>query len=456
MGEAVGVIAAQSIGEPGTQLTLRTFHIGGTASRVIQKSQVVAEKGGTVKFLNLRTIKNREGVLIAVSRTGVLSLREVGGAEKEHYDIPYGARIRVAEGHKTEAGEILAQWDPYSLPIISEYEGTVKLQDVIDGITMHEEKNRITGLIERVIIEHRAEQLQPQVLINEAGKRKAGYPLPVDTNMVVHDGDKVEPGDVLAKIPQEVSKSKDITGGLPRVAELFEARKPRNSAVTSEIDGVVKLGQTARGGMKVTVTNEDTALARDYNIPQGKHLVVYEGDRVGVGEPLTDGAVNPHDILRVRGAKEVQEFLVNEIQEVYRLQGVGMNDKHIEIIVRQMLSNVQITKSGDTDFLAGETISKTRFNRENKRVQEANGEPAEAQPILLGITKASLSSDSFVSAASFQETTRVLTDAAALGQSDPLRGLKENVIIGHLIPTGSGLYDRERMKKLKLRTEKAS
>lgn len=455
VGEAVGVIAAQSIGEPGTQLTLRTFHIGGTASRVIQKSQISAEKGGTVKFINLRTLKNREGVLVSVSRNGVLALREAGGKEKEHYDIPYGARIRVSEGYKADAGEILAQWDPYSLPIISEYEGVVKLQDVIDGITMHEEKNRITGLIERVVIEHRAEQLQPQVIIQEGGKRKAGYPLPVDTNMVVHNGDKVQPGDVLAKIPQEVSKSKDITGGLPRVAELFEARKPRNSAVTSEIDGMVKLGQTARGTMKVTVTNEDTGLARDYNIPQGKHLVVYEGDRVGVGEPLTDGAVNPHDILRVRGAKEVQEFLVNEIQEVYRLQGVGMNDKHIEVIVRQMLSNVQITKSGGTDFLAGEVISKIRFNKENKRVQEAGGEAAEAQPVLLGITKASLSSDSFVSAASFQETTRVLTDAASTGQSDPLRGLKENVIIGHLIPTGSGFYDREREKNKLLIAEKA-
>jgi DNA-directed RNA polymerase subunit beta' len=254
---------------------------------------------------------------------------------------------------------------------------------------------------------------------------------------------------VLAKIPQEVSKTKDITGGLPRVAELFEARKPRNSAVVSEIDGVVKLGQTARGTMKVTVTNEETALARDYNIPQGKHLVVYEGDRVGVGEPLTDGAVNPHDILRVRGAKEVQEFLVNEIQEVYRLQGVGMNDKHIEVIVRQMLANVLVAKSGDMDFLVGEVVSKNRFLRENKRVLELGGHPAEAQPILLGITKASLSSESFISAASFQETTRVLTDASASGQMDPLKGLKENVIIGHLIPTGTGYHERRRQAEAK-------
>jgi DNA-directed RNA polymerase subunit beta' len=445
VGEAVGVIAAQSIGEPGTQLTLRTFHIGGTASRVIQKSQVVAQKGGNVKFLNVRTLRNRDGQLVSVSRNGVISLREAGGVEKEHYDVPYGARLKVAEGKRAEPGEVLAEWDPYSLPIISEYEGTAKLHDVVEGITMHEEKNRITGLIERVIIEHRAEQLHPQVVISKGGKKEASYPLPVDTNIVVQDGDAVLPGDVLAKIPQEVSKTKDITGGLPRVAELFEARKPRNSAVISEIDGLVKLGMTQRGTMKVTVTNEETGLARDYNIPQGKHLVVYEGDRVGVGEPLTDGAINPHDILRVRGAKEVQEFLVNEIQEVYRLQGVGMNDKHIEIIVRQMLSNVLITKSGTTDFLVGEIVSRSRFARLNRESTEEDGQAAEAQPVLLGITKASLSSESFISAASFQETTRVLTDAASTGQIDNLRGLKENVIIGHLIPTGTGFYVRQRL-----------
>jgi DNA-directed RNA polymerase subunit beta' len=447
VGEAVGVIAAQSIGEPGTQLTLRTFHVGGTASRVINKSQVSTEKGGTVKFLNLRTLRNRDGQLVSVSRNGVISIPDAGGREKEHHDIPYGARLKVSDGNRAEPGEILAEWDPYSLPIISEYEGVVKLHDVVEGITMHEEKNRITGLIERAIIEHRAEQMHPSVVIFKAGKKEASYPLPVDTNMVVQDKDKVVPGDVLAKIPQEVSKTKDITGGLPRVAELFEARKPRNSAVISEIDGVVKLGQTAKGTMKVTVVNEETGLSREYILPQGKHLVVYEGDRVGVGEPLTDGAVNPHDILRVRGAKEVQEFLVNEIQEVYRLQGVGMNDKHIEVIVRQMLSNLLITKSGDTDLLVGEVISKARFGRENKVLPGKKGEPAEAQPILLGITKASLSSESFISAASFQETTRVLTDAAASGQVDPLHGLKENVIIGHLIPTGTGFYSQSRLSK---------
>ncbi len=455
LGEAVGVIAAQSIGEPGTQLTLRTFHVGGTASRVINKSQALAQKNGSIKLQNMRTIKGRDGRLLCVSRNAAIVIAE-GSNEKERHEVPYGARLKVAEGEKVQTNQVLAEWDPYSLPIITEFEGTAKLQDVVDGITMHEEKNRITGLIERIIIEHRAEQLHPQIVISSGGKKAAGYPLPVDTNIVVQDGDKLEPGDVLAKIPQEVSKTKDITGGLPRVAELFEARKPRNSAVISEIDGVVKLGQTARGTMKVTITNEETSLARDYSIPQGKHLVVYEGDRVGVGEPLTDGAVNPHDILKVRGSKEVQEFLVNEIQEVYRLQGVGMNDKHIEVIVRQMLSNLLVIKSGDTDFLVGEVASKERFNRENKVATDRKGEPAEAQPILLGITKASLSSESFISAASFQETTRVLTDAAASGQIDILRGLKENVIIGHLIPTGSGYYDRLRQAKAKLDLETAA
>jgi len=307
---------------------------------------------------------------------------------------------------------------------------------------MHEEKNKITGLIERVVIEHRAERLHPQVVINgKGGKKVANYPLPVDTYLVVDKGEKVVAGDVVAKIPQEVTKTKDITGGLPRVAELFEARRPRNVAVISEIDGIVKLGTTAKGILKVTVTNEETNIAREYPIPQGKHLVVYEGDRVGVGESLTDGAVNPHDILKVRGAKEVQEHLVNEIQEVYRLQGVIINDKHIETIVRQMLSNVKIIKSGDTPFLVGEVVNRLKFDRENHRLHKEKRETAEAQSVLLGITKASLSSESFISAASFQETTRVLTEASIEGEEDALRGLKENVIIGHLIPAGTGMKE---------------
>ena len=382
-----------------------------------------------------------------MARNGFISIREAGGKERSHYEVRYGARSKVSDGQKVEKGDLLVEWDPYSLPIIAEEEGTVKLEDIIEGVTLHEEKNRITGLIERVIIEHRAEALHPQVVIlNKNKKPVATYPLPVDTNLVVQDGDKVSTGDVLAKIPQEISKSKDITGGLPRVAELFEARKPKTPAVISEIEGTVKLSSTPKGGLKVIVTNEETGLQRDYGVPQGKHLVVYEGDRVGVGEPLVDGAINPHDILRVKGAKEVQEFLVNEIQEVYRLQGVVINDKHIEVIVRRMLSNVIITKSGDTDFLVGEIVPKTKFKLLNSALKKGQHH-SEAQPVLLGITKASLSSESFISAASFQETTRILVEAATTGAVDHLRGLKENVIIGHLIPAGTGLYERNLIEK---------
>lgn len=446
VGEAVGIIAAQSIGEPGTQLTLRTFHIGGTASRVIQRSQIVAKESGSVRFHGIRVLTNRDNQQICVARNGFISIREAGGKERSHYEVRYGARVKVGEGKKVDKGDLLVEWDPYSLPIITEEEGTVKLEDIVEGVTLHEEKNRITGLIERVIIEHRAEALHPQIVIlNKAKKAVATYPLPVDTNLVVQDGDKVHTGDVLAKIPQEISKSKDITGGLPRVAELFEARKPKSPAVISEIEGTVKLAPTPKGGLKVIVTNEETGLQRDYNVPQGKHLVVYEGDRVGVGEPLVDGAINPHDILKVKGAKEVQEFLVNEIQEVYRLQGVVINDKHIEIIVRRMLSNVAITKSGETDLLAGEIVHRTKFRAANKEAKKSA--QAEAQPVLLGITKASLSSESFISAASFQETTRILVEAATTGSVDNLKGLKENVIIGHLIPAGTGFYERKLIEK---------
>jgi len=439
LGEAVGIIAAQSIGEPGTQLTLRTFHIGGTASRVVKRSQITAGHEGTVRFFNVRLLKNKEGQQIVVSRNAEISIKEETGKERDHFRLPYGARIKAAEGKAVTKGTLIAEWDPHALPIISEFDGTVKLEDVIEGITVHQEKNKVTGLTERVIIEHRAERLHPQVAIIKNGKRVAGYTLPVDTYLNVEDGNKVVEGDVIAKIPQEVTKTKDITGGLPRVVELFEARRPRNATVVSEIPGVIKLGTTPKGGQKVIVTDEETGTVREYSIPHGKHLVVYEGDRVVVGEALTDGSVNPHDILKVKDAKAVQEHLVNEIQEVYRLQGVVINDKHIEIIVRQMLSNVRITKSGDTELLIGEIVSKSRFKRLNDQTSVNGGEPAEAQPVLLGITKASLSSESLISAASFQETTRVLTEASSSGAMDYLRGLKENVIIGHLIPAGTGL-----------------
>jgi len=445
-GEAVGVIAAQSIGEPGTQLTLRTFHIGGAASRIIKRSQAVAQHAGKVEMRNFRLIKNRSEQTITISRTSQMVLTDPSShAVLEELKIPYGARIKIANGTKVAVGELMAEWDPYALPIVTEHHGKVRLDDVKEGVTLHEERNKITGIIERKIMEHResrAERLNPRVVIEKEGRIVASYPLPIDTILVAENGQDVVTGDVVAKIPQEVTKTKDITGGLPRVSELFEARRPKTAAIISEIEGLVSLGTSPKGLVKVTVKNQETDLVHEYLIPHGKHLVVYEGDPVGVGEPLTDGAINPHDVLRVKGVKEVQEFLVNAIQEVYRLQGVSVNDRHIECIVRQMLENVRIVDSGDTPLVKGEILNRFLFAQVNKETAESGGKESQAEPILLGITKASLASDSFISAASFQETTRVLTQAATTAQIDYLRGLKENVIIGHLIPAGTGLAIR--------------
>jgi len=450
VGEAVGIIAAQSIGEPGTQLTLRTFHIGGAASRVVSRSEIYAENNGTADYYNLKTIKNRDGETMVLSRNTELSFTETPIHKRQVYQIPYGAVIEVQDGQKVEVkidpatgmkkNVLIAKWDPHSKPIISEFEGTVEFADIKDGVTLQKEKSKITGQIERVIIENPSDRKTPRLLIKSGGKIVAEYPLPVATTLVVNNNSKIQAGDILAKIPQEVSKSRDITGGLPRVAELFEGRKPKNSAVVSEIDGVVHLsGVTTKGSVKVAVENPETKIQKDYLIPAGRHLVVYEGDRVKEGEALSDGAVNPHDILKVKGSKEVQEYLVNEIQQVYRLQGVTINDKHIEIIVRQMLSNVRIIESGDSKYLNGEIVSRAKYEADRKLVKAKSGKAPVAHPILLGITKASLSSDSFISAASFQETTRILTEAAVTGQIDTLQGLKENVSIGHLIPAGTGL-----------------
>ncbi|OGR87552.1 MAG: DNA-directed RNA polymerase subunit beta' [Elusimicrobia bacterium RIFCSPHIGHO2_02_FULL_57_9] len=459
IGEAVGIIAAQSIGEPGTQLTLRTFHIGGTASRVAKRSQVVSLKSGTVEFKNVRTIKNREGQIVVVSRTGMLLISEKGIGAAEEYKILYGARLKVLNGAKVVPGQLLAEWDPYTMPIVAEHEGEVRLLDVREGVTLHEERNKITGIIERKIIEQETrrtekteggagKRLNPRVVIEKGGKDVTHYPLPTDTILLVESGQPMRPGDIVAKIPQEVTKSKDITGGLPRVSELFEARRPKTSAIISEIEGAVSLGIGAKGLVQVSVRNEETDLVREYLIPQGKHLVVYEGDRVGVGEAITDGAINPHDVLHVKGIKEVQEFLVNAIQEVYRLQGVSISDRHIECIVRQMLENVKIVNSGDTSFLKGEIINRFAFADSNRAIKVKDGREAQAEPVLLGITKASLASNSFVSAASFQETTRVLTEAATTSKIDYLKGLKENVIIGHMIPAGTGLLARARILEM--------
>ncbi|MEW6040607.1 MAG: DNA-directed RNA polymerase subunit beta', partial [Elusimicrobiota bacterium] len=462
IGEAVGIIAAQSIGEPGTQLTLRTFHIGGTASRVVKSSQITAERDSLVKFLNLKAVKNKSGELVVLTRASEVVLSEIGTKKRDVYKLTFGARLKISDGQRIKKGEVIAEWDPYVMPIITEYEGRVKFEDIIEGKTMHQEKSKITDRIERTIIECRTEKLHPQIAILKGGKRLATYPLPIDTLLAIENNANVNIGDILAKIPQEVIKTKDITGGLPRISELFEARHLKKAAVISEIDGNVSLGMTVKGTPKVTVKNEQSGMEIEYPIPTGRHLMVYEGDKVGAGEPLTDGAIDPHDILKVKSAKEVQEFLVNEIQQVYRLQGVVINDKHIEVIVRQMLSNVRITNPGSSKFLYGEIIPKRfyeaerrrlellkkQLTREKKKEEAKNIKIPEMQHVLLGITKASLSSESFISAASFQETTRVLTDAATLGQVDFLRGLKENVIIGHLIPAGTGLATLQTSQKV--------
>ncbi|MDR3112087.1 MAG: DNA-directed RNA polymerase subunit beta' [Elusimicrobiota bacterium] len=451
VGEAVGIVAAQSIGEPGTQLTLRTFHIGGAASRVVSRSEIYVENSGTVDYHNLKTVKNKDGESVVLSRNGELIYTESSIYRRQVHQIPYGAVVEVKDGQKIDVkvdaidgikkNVLIAKWDPHSKPIISEFDGVVHFVDIKDGVTLHKEKSKITGQIERIIIEHHSERRIPKIIIKNGENAIAEYPLPASTTLVVHSGSVIKTGDVLAKIPQDMAKSRDITGGLPRIAELFEGRKPKNSAVVSEIDGIVHLGDTtARGSIRVEVENYSTKISKSYLIPPGHHLVVYEGDTVREGETLSDGDINPHDILRVKGPKEVQEYLVNEIQQVYRLQGVIINDKHIEIIVRQMLSSVRIVDSGDGQYINGEIISKDKYKEERKIVKESGGRMPVAHPVLLGVTKASLSSESFISAASFQETTRILTDAAILGQVDMLRGLKENVSIGHLIPAGTGLY----------------
>jgi len=444
-GEAVGIIAAQSIGEPGTQLTMRTFHIGGTATRLVEQTVLEAKNSGTVKFIDLATVKNREGFLVVMNRNGNIAIVDSKGREREKYSVVYGAKLKVKNGQKVDAGQLLVEWDPYSIPIITEVGGRIALGDIVEGVSVKEEVDEVTGLAHKVIIEYPA-HMRPRVsLKDEHGKvtqkipgtnNIARYLLPSGAHVLVDRGSIVHPGDIIAKIPRETTKTKDITGGLPRVAELFEARKPKEQAIVSEIDGVIEF-RGFHKGMRVVVV-KGGADTREYNIPKGKHLSVHEGDWVKAGEPLMDGSINPHNILEILGPNELQRYLVDEVQKVYRLQGVAINDKHIEVVVRQMMKKVRIEESGDTYFLTGEQIDKSIFEEENRRVLKEKGKPAQAKPILLGITKASLSTDSFISAASFQETTRVLTEAAINGAMDELRGLKENIIMGRLIPAGTG------------------
>ena len=440
-GDTVGIIAAQSIGEPGTQLTLRTFHIGGAASRVLSRSQAVAEVAGKVTFKDLKVITDRFDNKICISRNGSIFVEADNGIIKE-YKVQYGAKILTEDKTKVAKDTLMAEWDPHSLPVIAETDGDIKLIDVQEGTTLQEERNKVTGIIERKITASKVGRKNPRVVI-EGKKDKLTYPLPIDTILLVESGEEVQAGDVLAKIAKEAGGTKDITGGLPRIAELFEARRPKNPAIIAEFSGVIRLETSPKGLIEVVLRNDEINKEEHYSIPQGKHLVVYEGDKVAVGEALTDGAIDPHDVLRVKGIKEVQEFLLNAIQEVYRLQGVTINDKHIEVIVRQMLGNVRVLDAGDSTFLKGEILNKAVFDRENAKLKAAGKKEARCETILLGISKASLASESFISAASFQETTKVLTDAAIKGQVDRLEGLKENVIVGHLIPAGSGISAKQ-------------
>ena len=439
LGQAVGVIAAQSIGEPGTQLTMRTFHIGGTASRVSAQSTLEARNAGTVRFQGLQAVEAKDGNLVVMNRNGSLVVQDSKGRDRERYSIVYGARLKVKDGQAVDIEQALVEWDPYTFSILTEEAGQIRFKDILEGLTVHEEVDEVTGLSRLIIVDSPDEKKQPTVEIRSKGTTVRRYHMPVHAHLMVQDGEDVSAGDVLAKIPRETTKTKDITGGLPRVVELFEARKPRETAVISEIDGVVKHGGIVKGLRKIIIVPEEPgAEPREYGLPRGVHVNVQEGERVRAGEPLMDGPSNPHDILNVLGEKALQAYLVNEIQEVYRLQGVNINDKHIETIARQMMRWVKIEDVGDTEFLVDEQVDKYRFLRENERVIEDGGRPAQGRPLLLGITKASLSTDSFISAASFQETTRVLTEASISGKVDHLRGLKENVTMGRLIPAGTG------------------
>ena len=450
IGQAVGILAAQSIGEPGTQLTMRTFHIGGTASRRVEQADIRARVDGTLKYVDLNVVKKSKNEFVVMSRRGG-ELAIIGDAdrERERFPVIYGAHIVVKEGDKVKTGDLLATWDPFTTPIITEVGGTVKFGDITAGKTMHEKVDPVTGKSSRMIAESKSGEERPRISIKDKdGKTaklpgssgRARYLLPIDAILLVEEQDEVKAGYVIAKLPRATTKTKDITGGLPRVAELFEVRKPKETAVLSQIDGYVSIAKaTKKGKQKVTVTPIDVGEKKEYLIPRGKHINVYEGDYIRAGEPLIAGAAVPQDILNIKGEIALARYLVDEVQEVYRLQGVRINDKHIEVIVRQMMRRVKVMDSGDTNFIAEEQVDRVRFEEANRDLIEKGKKPAVAEPLILGITKASLSTDSFISAASFQETTKVLTDASIAGKEDYLQGLKENVIMGRIIPAGTGL-----------------
>jgi len=446
VGDSVGIIAAQSIGEPGTQLTMRTFHIGGVASGGFKTPEIRVRTGGKVKYRGLRLVETADGAAIVLNKTGSIQILDAEEHELESYNIVVGSFLHVADGDMIQKGDILAQWDPYNVPVLSEKGGVLAFKDMIPGVTVKRELDESTGRIAIVVVEHK-EDLNPQIEVrDESNKPVAAYSIPVGAQIVVNEGDEIQPGALLAKTPRQASKTKDITGGLPRVAELFEARRPKDAAEMARIEGVVSFEGTLRGKRKLVVRNPDTGQEEEHLIPAGKHIIVQPGDLVHKGQHLTEGAADPHEILEILGPAALYEFLIGQVQEVYRLQGVTINDKHIEIIIRQMLRKVRITDPGDSEYFWGEQVDRNAFLAENRRIEEAGGKPAEAEPILLGITKASLETESFISAASFQETTRVLTDASTLGKIDNLRGFKENVIMGHLIPAGTGLPTYKKVK----------
>jgi len=460
LGEAIGVIAAQSIGEPGTQLTMRTFHIGGAVSRAASVSQVESKSNGVIQFTStMRYVTNARNEQVVISRNGELIIQDESGRERERHKVPYGANLVVQDGKSIKAGGVLATWDPHTRPIISEYAGQVKFENVEEGITVAKQIDDVTGLSSLVVVDpkQRAGQskgLRPQIKILDTSGNEvklAGSDISVNVTfqlgyiITVKDSQEVKVGDVIARIPQESSKTRDITGGLPRVAELFEARSPKDAGMLAESTGTVSFGKDTKGKQRLVITDLE-GVSKEFLIPKDKHVTAHDGQVVTKGETIVDGPADPQDILRLQGRESLARYIIDEVQDVYRLQGVKINDKHIEVIVRQMLRRVRITDAGETSFILGEQVERAELLTENESVLSQDKKPAEYEYVLLGITKASLSTDSFISAASFQETTRVLTEAAILGKRDELRGLKENVIVGRLIPAGTGLAYHETRK----------
>ncbi|MEM9989380.1 MAG: DNA-directed RNA polymerase subunit beta', partial [Pseudomonadota bacterium] len=463
IGEAVGVIAAQSIGEPGTQLTMRTFHVGGTA-QVGDVSLIEASHEGSIKLENRNVVKDSSGDLVVMGRNTLIKILDPAGNDLASFKVTYGTKLRVDDGDKVERGQRLADWDPYTMPILTEVAGKVSYEDLLESVSFQNVADEATGLSSKVVSDWRSNprgsELRPALSVRagdgtvlklDSTGGDARYLLPVSAILSIEDGDEVNPGDVLARIPTEGAKTRDITGGLPRVAELFEARRPKDHAIIAEIDGRVEFGRDYKNKRRISIVPLDEEQeTKEYLVPKGKHIAVQEGDFIAKGEYLLDGNPAPHDILDVMGIEALAEYLINEIQEVYRLQGVPINDKHIEVIVRQMLQKVEVSDPGESSFLKDEQVDKIDFEETNKRLSEQGLRLAEGQPILLGITKASLQTRSFISAASFQETTKVLTDAAVNGKIDSLEGLKENVIVGRLIPAGTG----GQMSKYQLEADK--